>query len=251
MSKGNAKGSNVIQEELRKREQEMGTIYQGLEKQFRDKYAKQNEVLHKHFDDVPKTEFVIDNHSCAHVGKILKQGKLFITPNYVLFYASILGSKVKKTIPFEKVLEIKKGDNSMLISSIEIQFKYKRFTFANFSHREKVFEHLNLQWKQFKDGHPFQITIPLDDKKEEDESENASLSSQAASEPGMEGIHLESVWGATQASDAVIAEGEADGTDPLKKKKSLKTATISKIPVFYQNGSSEGNSKCSCFPCFR
>jgi len=248
----NGKRNNVIQEELRIKEQEVGTVYQERERLFRDKYAKQIANVTKHFEDLPKTEFVIDCHSCAHVGKIMKQGKMYITPNYVLFYANILGSKVKKTIPFEKVVDMKTGESSMLMSSIEIHYKFKRFTFANFSHREKVFQHLTMQWKQFKDGHPFQITIPLDDKKDEDESENASLSSQAAAEPGMDGIHLETVWGSShQNTDAIIADNATEGTDPLKKKKTLKTMTVSKIPIFYQNNSEGGNSKCSCFPCFR
>jgi len=248
-SKASPKSSS-IEEQLKNKQVEVGTVNDELQKAFRDKFAKHNTTVAKHFEEIPRHEFVIDSHKCSHVGKILKQGRLYLTPNYVLFFASVLGSKVKKVIPFEKVIEIKK-DSGSFIHSIEIHFKFKKFTFANFSHREKAYEHIMMQWQQYKDGRPFQITIPLEDKKEEDESESASLSSQVADEPGMEPIQLETVWGGNHTNDGAILADAPEGADQPTKKKSLKAMTIAKIPTFYSTGEDGEKTKCSCFPCFR
>jgi len=217
-----------------------------LEKEFRHKYAKQNVVVAKNFD-VPSSEFVIDHYACSHYGKIPKQGRLYITPRFVLFYANILGKKVKKKIPYEKVMEIKKDASSML-SPIEIQLKFKRFTFVSFSHKEKAYSNLMLQWKSNKEGKPFEVKIPLNEDAEEgegeDESENASLSNNQAAEPssGAGMVELQSMWGSAQATAIVGEEKPSKG--------GFRAGTLSKMPKLYSGGEDK-ERVCSCFPCFK
>eukprot|EP00026_Physarum_polycephalum_P015545 Phypoly_transcript_16255.p1 GENE.Phypoly_transcript_16255~~Phypoly_transcript_16255.p1 ORF type:complete len:252 (+),score=39.35 Phypoly_transcript_16255:71-826(+) len=244
--------SHSIEHTLRNKELEAASrANPQLEQEFRAKYAKQNEVVEKHFD-LPPSEFVLDHYSCAHYGKIPKQGRLFITPKYVLFFANILGKKVKKKIPFDVIEEIKKESVTLLaVAPIEIQLKYKRFTFVSFLHREKAFNHLQLQWKSNRDGKPFSIKIPLEDEDEHEEGEHASLSHNQAAEPGADNhIEVQSMWGSSPTTGAVLSE------EPPPRESSKKSfrGTISSIPKMYtsNSGDSDKKSSCwSCFPCFR
>lgn len=125
-----------IEMTLRKKDEDYTShANEALERDFREKYAKQNQIVEKNFD-LQRTEFVIDrmflhtfliyslnsyfyplsslfyysrrtlylslhnicyslDYACAHYGKIPKQGRLYITPKFVLFFANILGKKVK------------------------------------------------------------------------------------------------------------------------------------------------------------
>jgi hypothetical protein len=200
-----------------------------LETQFREKYSQQNETLAKHFPDLAKEEFVLDHYACSHLGNLLKPGRLFITPRYILFYANILGSKTKKKVPFEKILEIRKESNAFVVSPIEIHLKFKRFTFASFVYREQCYQHLLLQWKSNKEGAPMDIKIPVNEVNEEDdEGENASLQSQA--EPMAE---LQSVWGTGDNSNTNVGGSDAilEGAAPPPPKKQVCTARITQLVI--------------------
>lgn len=242
-----------IEAGLKKKKAQNTAVFQAdLETQFREKYSAQNETVAKHFPDLAKEEFVLDHYSCSHLGNILKPGRLFITPRYILFYSNILGSKTKKKVPFDRILEIRKESNAFVASPIEIHLKFKRFTFASFIYREQCYQHMLLQWKSNKEGAPLDIKIPLNENEDEDESENASLQSQEAAEPMAE---LKSVWGTGQnntqgsQSDAILDGGGGDVTPPPpKKQRGGKTFTIAKMPTFGKDGSS--GKKRSCFPCF-
>jgi len=242
---------DTIETSLRTKEEEVRTAAQlELEKGFRDKNKKQDDVVAKNFD-IPKSEFVIDHYSCAHYGKIPKQGRLFITPRFVLFYANILGKKVKKKIPFENIVEIKKDASTLYsVSPIEIHLKYKRFTFVSFLHREKAYTNLMLQWKSNKEGKPFDVKIPLDDEEEEgvgnDEGENASLSNNQAAEPssGKGMVEIQSMW-AKDKEAAVVSEEHEGGS-----RSGFRPGTLSKMPKAYSE-SDKKRSCLSCFPCFQ
>jgi len=216
-----------------------------LEREFREKYAKHNDVLAQNFE-LPRSEFVIDHYACAHYGKIPKQGKLYITPRLVVFFANILGKKVKKKIPFENIVEIKKDSSTLLsVSPIEILMKYKRFTFVSFSHREKAYAHLLLQWKSNREGTPFDVKIPLEDEDEgegADEGESASLSHNQAEEPASAPkVEIQSMWG-SQASS--VESHSLSSQQPR--------GTSAPMPSVYSNGGTQRKKRmCSCLPCFK
>jgi len=223
-----------------------------IETLFRDKYKKQNETIQKVFD--LKSEFVLDHHGCAHLGTFLKPGRLFITPRYILFYSNILGSKTKKKILYEKILEIKKESTSFVASPIEIQLKFKRYTFASFMQRDICYQNLNLQWKSNKEGVPLDIKIPINGKTEDEEAANggeeASLQDDQAPQPVVE---IKSIWGTGESSnvnnldqpDVTFAEGNGGDSSSAKPKvKSGKILTLSKMP------SLKSQKKRKCFPCF-
>jgi len=219
-----------------------------LERQFREKYRQQNETLEKHFSDLAKQEFVLDHYSCSHLGNVLKPGRLFITPRYILFYSNILGAKTKKIIPFEKILEVRKESSAFVASPIEFHLKFKRYTFASFIYREQCYQHILLQWKSFKEGAPLDIKIPLEENHEEEESEDASLKSQQAPEPMAE---LQSVWGTGNArnqdssTEAILdSDGLAPAPNPPPTKKRRGRKTLSQMPDF------SVKKARSCFPCF-
>jgi len=235
-----------IENDLRKKESESASrAHSQLEKDFRDKYGKQNDIVAKNFD-IPKSEFVIDHYACAHYGKIPKQGRLFITPKFVLFFANLLGKKVKKKIPFDNIVEIKKETSTLYsVSPIEIQMKFKRFTFVSFLHRDKAYANLMLQWKSNKEGKPYAIKIPLEEEEEDeegaDEGEHASLSNNPAHEPeSAAAVQVQSMWGSSQANAIINSE-------PQSSKGEFRI--LAKMPKLYSSGPEKKRS-CSCFPCF-
>jgi hypothetical protein len=75
--------------------------------------------LHRLFPNLPTDEDVIQGlrisfsllifieHSCSLERKLVHQGKLYITPNFLLFYATMLAMKITEQIPF-KGLSIEK-----------------------------------------------------------------------------------------------------------------------------------------------
>jgi len=219
-----------------------------LEKQFRDKYQKQNDIIAKQFPDVPRSEFVLDHHACAHLGKILKQGRLFITPRFILFYANLLGTKVKKKILFENIVEITKTTQSLVAAPIEIHLKFKRFTFASFLNRDRCYNHLMLQWKLNKDGHPEIIKIPLDenvDVNEDDDEEDTDDRKSLKAADTDDGLHempkMESMW--SQSDGAILSD------EPAPKRSTERNVNKSRIPMLYRGSSSKSGR--SCFDCFK
>jgi len=253
-----------IELSMQKKEQEVRSESSyHIEKEFRDKYQKENDVVLKQLPDVPKSEFVVDHHVCSHYGKIPKQGKLFITPHFILFYASILGKKVKKKIPFDKIVEISKDASTLLsVSPIEIHLKYKRFTFISFEHRDKAYNNMMLQWKANQDGRPYDIRIPLEDENEgEDESEHASLSSNVQSEPGTARVEIQSMWGSSSSANPAVStlhdndrafDHLEDAVPVAPRGGTTFKGTLSKMPKLYSEGADKARSCwASCFSCFR
>jgi len=241
------RGDDNIEDNLQHKVEEVRTAANlELEKKFREKYGKHNDSIYKHLDII-RSEFVIDHYACAHYGKIPKQGRLYITPHLVIFYANILGKKVKKKIPFEKIMEIKKESVTLMaVSPIEIHLKYKRFTFVSFVHRDQAYNHLMMQWKANQEGKAFDIKIPLSNNadKEGSDAEDEGEDDGLHAEPGG-GLELQSMWGTAQP---VIDESAPENTPS----KAAGGPTLSKMPKMYGGGGGQAKKgRCSCFPCFR
>eukprot|EP01110_Echinostelium_bisporum_P013266 TRINITY_DN872_c0_g1_i1.p1 TRINITY_DN872_c0_g1~~TRINITY_DN872_c0_g1_i1.p1 ORF type:complete len:196 (-),score=18.86 TRINITY_DN872_c0_g1_i1:47-634(-) len=133
-------------------------------------------------------------------------------PDTYCFFANLLGKKVKKKIPFENVVDIRRDASTFVaVSPIEIHLKFKRFTFISFLKRDRAFEHLLLQWKQNKEGHPEIIKIPLDYADDDEDEEKAGLASHGEEDPGSN-LAMESMWGNSKAVSKPSATSDPDFT---------------------------------------
>ncbi|XP_074184329.1 GRAM domain-containing protein 2A isoform X4 [Rhinolophus sinicus] len=77
--------------------------------------SKYNQQYHKLFKDIPLEEVVLKVCSCALQRDLLLQGRLYISPNWLCFHASIFGKDIKVVIPLVSVQMIKKHKMARLL----------------------------------------------------------------------------------------------------------------------------------------
>ncbi|XP_023568432.1 GRAM domain-containing protein 2A isoform X3 [Octodon degus] len=77
--------------------------------------SKYNQQYHKLFKDIPVEEMVLKVCSCALQRDLLVQGRLYISPNWLCFHASLFGKDIKVVIPVVSVQMVKKHKMARLL----------------------------------------------------------------------------------------------------------------------------------------
>ncbi|XP_059514231.1 GRAM domain-containing protein 2A isoform X4 [Myotis daubentonii] len=77
--------------------------------------SKYNQQYHKLFKDIPLEEVVLKVCSCALQRDLLLQGRLYISPNWLCFHASLFGKDIKVVIPVVSVQMVKKHKMARLL----------------------------------------------------------------------------------------------------------------------------------------
>uniref|UniRef100_A0A3Q3VVF9 GRAM domain-containing protein n=1 Tax=Mola mola TaxID=94237 RepID=A0A3Q3VVF9_MOLML len=77
--------------------------------------SKYNSQYHKVFQCVPKDEILMKVYSCALLRDILLQGRLYISRNWMCFYANLFGKDIKVAIPVVSVRLVKKHKTAGLV----------------------------------------------------------------------------------------------------------------------------------------
>ncbi|XP_056881579.1 GRAM domain-containing protein 2A isoform X5 [Takifugu flavidus] len=77
--------------------------------------SKYNSQFHKLFQCVPKDELLMKVYSCALLRDILLQGRLYISRNWLCFYANLFGKDIKVAIPVVSVRLVKKHKTAGLV----------------------------------------------------------------------------------------------------------------------------------------
>lgn len=77
--------------------------------------SKYNSQYHKLFQCVPKDEILMKVYSCALLRDILLQGRLYISRNWLCFYANLFGKDIKVAIPVVSVRLVKKHKTAGLV----------------------------------------------------------------------------------------------------------------------------------------
>ncbi|XP_040019890.1 GRAM domain-containing protein 2A isoform X3 [Gasterosteus aculeatus] len=77
--------------------------------------SKYNSQYHKLFQCVPKEEILMKVYSCALLRDILLQGRLYISRNWLCFYANLFGKDIKVPIPVVTVRLVKKHKTAGLV----------------------------------------------------------------------------------------------------------------------------------------
>ncbi|KAA0723729.1 GRAM domain-containing protein 2A [Triplophysa tibetana] len=77
--------------------------------------SKYNAQYHKLFQSVPKEEILMKVYSCALLRDILLQGRLYISRNWLCFYANLFGKDIKVAIPVASVRLVKKHKTAGLV----------------------------------------------------------------------------------------------------------------------------------------
>ncbi|XP_037304681.2 GRAM domain-containing protein 2A isoform X1 [Pungitius pungitius] len=90
--------------------------YEDVKKCYRGStVSKYNSQYHKLFQCVPKEEILMKVYSCALLRDILLQGRLYISRNWLCFYANLFGKDIKVPIPVVTVRLVKKHKTAGLV----------------------------------------------------------------------------------------------------------------------------------------
>ncbi|XP_019388813.1 PREDICTED: GRAM domain-containing protein 2 isoform X4 [Crocodylus porosus] len=104
--------------------------------------TKCNLQYHKLFKDIPTEESVLKVCSCALQRDILIQGRLYISPNWLCFYANLFGKDIKVVIPVVSVQLIKKHKTARLLpNGLAITTNANRkYIFVSLISRDSVYD---------------------------------------------------------------------------------------------------------------
>ncbi|KAJ1559496.1 hypothetical protein HK405_010422 [Cladochytrium tenue] len=116
--------------------------------------AQRARLFHRIFRSVPEDEPLVKDHICAFQREmILQQGKMYLTPHHICFFANILGYQTKIVIPLETVLSIERAKTAMIIpNAIEINTMDRSHFFTSFISREAAFANLQLLLSRHRHG---------------------------------------------------------------------------------------------------
>ncbi|XP_055292717.1 GRAM domain-containing protein 2A isoform X2 [Moschus berezovskii] len=106
--------------------------------------GKYNQQYHKLFKDIPLEEVVLKVCSCALQRDLLLQGRLYISPNWLCFHASLFGKDIKVVIPVVSVQMIKKHKMARLLpNGLAITTNTsQKYVFVSLLSRDSVYDML-------------------------------------------------------------------------------------------------------------
>lgn len=106
--------------------------------------SKYNQQYHKLFKDIPLEEVVLKVCSCALQRDLLLQGRLYISPNWLCFHASLFGKDIKVVIPLLSVQMIKKHKMARLLpNGLAITTNTsQKYVFVSLLSRDSVYDML-------------------------------------------------------------------------------------------------------------
>uniref|UniRef100_H0WZI7 GRAM domain containing 2A n=1 Tax=Otolemur garnettii TaxID=30611 RepID=H0WZI7_OTOGA len=106
--------------------------------------SKYDQQYHKLFKDIPLEEAVLKVCSCALQRDLLLQGRLYISPNWLCFHASLFGKDIKVVIPVVSVQMIKKHKMARLLpNGLAITTNTsQKYVFVSLVSRDSVYDML-------------------------------------------------------------------------------------------------------------
>ncbi|KAJ3243928.1 Geranylgeranyl transferase type-1 subunit beta [Chytriomyces hyalinus] len=112
-------------------------------------------VVHKLFKSVPQNEPLFVDYLCAFQGDhILHQGKMYLTPNFFLFYANIFGHVTCFEFPIQDILLIERAKTAYIIpNAIIVATSSKAYFFTSFVNREHTFMNMEYLINRHRETH--------------------------------------------------------------------------------------------------
>ncbi|XP_059191277.1 GRAM domain-containing protein 2A isoform X1 [Centropristis striata] len=117
--------------------------YEDVKKCYRGStVSKYNSQYHKLFQTVPKDEILMKVYSCALLRDILLQGRLYISRNWLCFYANLFGKDIKVCIPVVSVRLVKKHKTAGLVpNGLAITMDTaQKYVFVSLLSRDSVYD---------------------------------------------------------------------------------------------------------------
>ncbi|XP_071095705.1 protein Aster-B-like [Haliotis cracherodii] len=111
-------------------------------------YKTKTDDFRKTFKDIPHEERLIVDYSCALQKDILVQGRMYITQNWICFYANIFRWETVLTIQCKEITAVTKEKTARVIpNAIAITTEREKYFFTSFGARDKTFMMLFRIWQ--------------------------------------------------------------------------------------------------------
>ncbi|XP_021349375.1 GRAM domain-containing protein 1B-like isoform X3 [Mizuhopecten yessoensis] len=111
-------------------------------------YKSRTDDFKKFFKDVPSDDRLIVDYSCALQKDILVHGRMFLTQNWVCFYANIFRWETVLTIPCKEITAVTKEKTARVIpNAIQIATDKEKHFFTSFGARDKTYMMLFRVWQ--------------------------------------------------------------------------------------------------------
>ncbi|XP_045923427.1 protein Aster-C isoform X2 [Micropterus dolomieu] len=110
-------------------------------------YKQRLDEFKKLFKDLPGSERLIVDYTCALQRDILLQGRLYISENWLCFYSNVFwGTKIALTL--KDIVNMTREKTARLIpNAIQVCTEKEKFFFTSFSSREKSYQGIFRMWQ--------------------------------------------------------------------------------------------------------
>ncbi|XP_024886810.1 GRAM domain-containing protein 1B-like isoform X1 [Temnothorax curvispinosus] len=121
-------------------------------------YKSRSEDFRRIFKDVPDDERLVVDYSCALQREILVHGRLYVSQNYVCFYANIFMWETLVSLRWKDVTSITKEKTALVIpNAILICTVTDKFFLTSFGARDKTYVMLFRVWQNALIGEPMSM----------------------------------------------------------------------------------------------
>ncbi|KAF4095864.1 protein Aster-C isoform X2 [Onychostoma macrolepis] len=110
-------------------------------------YKQRSEEFRRLFKEVPESEKVIADYTCALQKDILLQGRIYLTENCLCFYSQVFrGTKI--TVNMQDIISISREKTAKWIpNAVQISTNSEKLFFSSFSAREKSYLGMFRLWQ--------------------------------------------------------------------------------------------------------
>uniref|UniRef100_A0A7S4DSP1 VASt domain-containing protein n=1 Tax=Lotharella globosa TaxID=91324 RepID=A0A7S4DSP1_9EUKA len=144
---------------------------------------EKSHVFRKLFN-LPKSERLEINYSCAYLKKILLQGRLYLSKNYLCFYSNVFGYETRVVLAMADIVDVSKKNTAMVIpNAIEVDTLDSKYFFASFLSRDHAFDNIKERVRAYQEPRSHiprspQEEAPVFEAKEKEQEEEDSESNE-------------------------------------------------------------------------
>jgi len=111
-------------------------------------YTSKCEDLRKNFPGLPVTELLLGDYSCALQKEILVHGRMYVTTNFLCFYANLWKWETAVSVKWKDVSAMTKEKTALVIpNAIQICTSNEKLFFCSFTARDKAHVTLFKVWQ--------------------------------------------------------------------------------------------------------
>mmetsp|Transcript_9655 Transcript_9655/g.14465 ORF Transcript_9655/g.14465 Transcript_9655/m.14465 type:complete len:865 (+) Transcript_9655:22-2616(+) len=144
-----------------------------------DKSEDVKNTLFRKLFSLPRSEKLMSYYSCAYHKKILLQGRLYLSKNFLCFYSNVFGYETRVVIPMADIIGVRKRKTMAVIpNAILVETSTTTYFFTSFIMRDHAFENISETvrvYKEPREGLPASVSSSPMDEKPPDFSKRGSM----------------------------------------------------------------------------